>query len=309
MGVPTRYCTGGSEARIWARTSSVGMPRSISQMRWALPYCRSMRSRKSFERRLVGGVAGQHLIGQRQSFGRDDQRDDHLHAIGPMIARVAVTALVAFRKRRIGLEIGARQIVEKNVEPGVEQIPPAARQMIEHRLLVRQQKIMAGVKLVALGKTEILAQKIGKRTLAKPFAMQPPFAARREQPIGHQHEQHQIPARALAIDAEPFLPEAIELQLLPQAQRQPARAPLARPFQAKLAKASRRQQTHPAEDRRNDPRGTATASSGRSLPSSKTSIDLRHAQFLAVVDLAQIKHVALHHPTARPTRLFSTTLK
>jgi hypothetical protein len=40
------FALGGSAARISARTSSVGTPRSISQMRRALPYWRSMRSRK-----------------------------------------------------------------------------------------------------------------------------------------------------------------------------------------------------------------------------------------------------------------------
>ena len=44
--MPTRYCTGGSAARISASTASVGTPRSISQIRRALPYCASMRARK-----------------------------------------------------------------------------------------------------------------------------------------------------------------------------------------------------------------------------------------------------------------------
>src|ERR1700719_1305675 len=46
-GVPTRYWTGGSAPRISASTTSVGMPRSINQMRLAFPYCRSIRARKS----------------------------------------------------------------------------------------------------------------------------------------------------------------------------------------------------------------------------------------------------------------------
>jgi hypothetical protein len=48
LGVPTTYCTGGSLVRICSSVSSVGMPRSISQIRRALPYWRSMRARKSF---------------------------------------------------------------------------------------------------------------------------------------------------------------------------------------------------------------------------------------------------------------------
>ena len=60
--------------------------------------------------RLVRSVAGQHLIGQRQAFGRHNQGNDDLHTIGSMIARVPEAALVAFRERWIRLEIGARQI-------------------------------------------------------------------------------------------------------------------------------------------------------------------------------------------------------
>jgi hypothetical protein len=42
FGVPTRYCTGGSQARISASAASVGTPRSITRTRLALPYCVSI---------------------------------------------------------------------------------------------------------------------------------------------------------------------------------------------------------------------------------------------------------------------------
>ena len=42
-------------------------------------------------------VAGQHLVGQRQAFGRDDQRNHHLRAVRPLVTAVAVTALIALR--------------------------------------------------------------------------------------------------------------------------------------------------------------------------------------------------------------------
>src|ERR1700726_781008 len=59
---------------------------------------------KSTQRRLVGRVAGQHFVGQRQTFGRHHQGNDDLHTIRPVIARIAEAALVALRKWRIGLE-------------------------------------------------------------------------------------------------------------------------------------------------------------------------------------------------------------
>jgi hypothetical protein len=56
----------------------------------------------------VGGVAGQNLIGQRQSFRRDDERDDDLRAIRPLVAAVAVARLGAFRQiGGVDLEITA----------------------------------------------------------------------------------------------------------------------------------------------------------------------------------------------------------
>ena len=35
---------------------------------------------------LVGGVAGEHLVSQRQSLGRDDQRHDDLHAVAALVS-------------------------------------------------------------------------------------------------------------------------------------------------------------------------------------------------------------------------------
>ena len=58
------------------------MPRSITQMRCALPYCASILLQERLERGLVGGVARQHFVGQRETLRRDDQGDHHLHAVG-----------------------------------------------------------------------------------------------------------------------------------------------------------------------------------------------------------------------------------
>ena len=119
-----------------------------------------MRSRNP--RNVVRGVAGQHLIGQRQAFGCHHQGNDDLHTIRPVIARIPEAPLIAFRKRRIRLEIGARQIVQQDVVADVEQVAPPHRQMIEHRLFVDQQPVVAAVQLVDLGQPGILAQQIGQ---------------------------------------------------------------------------------------------------------------------------------------------------
>src|SRR5215471_10049158 len=86
---------------------------------------------KAAQCRAVTGVARHHFVGQRQSLGCHHQRDHYLHAIGAMVARVSVPALVIFWKRRIGFKIGAGQIVEQHVEADVEQIAPASDQVIE----------------------------------------------------------------------------------------------------------------------------------------------------------------------------------
>jgi hypothetical protein len=46
------------------------------------------------QRLAVGGVAGENLIGQRQTVRRNNQRDDDLRTIGPFVAAVAVAALL-----------------------------------------------------------------------------------------------------------------------------------------------------------------------------------------------------------------------
>ena len=100
-----------------------------------------------------GGVLGDHVgtqqitalasadAAQREALRRDDQRDHHLHAVGPLVPAVAETAL-AF-ERRIALEI---QVVKQHVEARVEQCrPPPAAQIREEVLLVRRQLVEAAI--------------------------------------------------------------------------------------------------------------------------------------------------------------------
>src|SRR4051794_41323139 len=101
-------------------------------------------------------------------------------------------------------------------------------------VLVLQQPVMAGIKLVRLGQTKVAAQDIGHGALAEPVAVQFPLAARRNQAIGHQNLKDLIPARALAARRQALLPEAIQFQLPPQVTGQPAGAPLPGPVQAQL---------------------------------------------------------------------------
>jgi hypothetical protein len=253
-----------------------------------------MRSRNPRNVVLSEGVTGQHLIGQRQTFRRHYQSNDDLHTIRPVIARVAEAAFVAFRKWRIRLEIGAREVVEQHVVADVEQIAPPPRQVIKDRLFVRQQSVVTAVQFVDLGQPCVLAQQIGQGTAPKPLAVQPPFAARRQQAIGNQHKQDPIPVRPLTAHAQPLRPEQIELQFAPQQQRQPACAPLPWPAQLQLRQLD-------VDDRGvRQHSGAAVFRKQRQRPRLWGAF-LEHLdrppprQLLGVVDLTQVQHVPLHH--------------
>jgi len=169
--------------------------------------------------------------------------------------------------------------------------------VVEQRPLVRQQPVVAAVQLVDLGQPRVLAQKVGQGAALEPLAVQAPLAARRQQPVGRQHEQDPIPARALAAPRQPLGPEAIQLKLAPQRQRQPARPPLPRPAQPHRRQLeaddrSIRQQPFAAilgkQRQRPRPLGAVLEDVDRAPP----------GQLLRAVDLAKVQHMPLHHAPA-----------
>ena len=150
------------------------------------------------QRGLVGGVPRQHLVAERKTLGRHDQRNHHLHAVAALVAAVAVAALVGFVVRRRRLEIGARQVVQQHIEPRPEQVLPALTKMREQRLFVWQQLVQAPVERILLRQRKISAEQIGHRALLEPLPVQAPLAARIDQPITHQRLQDVPPARTFA---------------------------------------------------------------------------------------------------------------
>ena len=130
------------------------------------------------QRLAVGGVAGQHLVGQGQTVRGDHQRNHHLRAVRPLVAAVAVAALVALcHVRGVDLEVGAGQIVKQYIEIRIEQVAPARHQMREQVRFVLQQKVMAGVEFVRIGQPEVRPQQVGHSAVAEPIAVQLPLAA------------------------------------------------------------------------------------------------------------------------------------
>src|ERR1700722_1425426 len=109
--------------------------------------------------------------------------------------------------------------------------------MREQRLLMRQQQIVAGVEFMLFRKAEVRTEQIGHRAVAEPLAMQPPLAARRDQPVSRENLQNLVPARLLPVRRQPIGPESIKLKLLPQLSGQPAGAPLPRTTKLHLRQA------------------------------------------------------------------------
>src|SRR5437868_15409805 len=98
-------------ARIWLRVSSVGIPRSITQVRWAFPYCFSILYQKAGQGGLVRGIPRHDLIGQWKPVRSHDQGDHHLHAIWTFVA--AVTQFSFTFLGRIRSNIATAQFGEK----------------------------------------------------------------------------------------------------------------------------------------------------------------------------------------------------
>jgi hypothetical protein len=193
-----------------------------------------MRPRKPLERGRIGRVAREHLVAQRETLGRDDQRDDHLPAIAALVSAVAVLPQILIAALLVRLKVRAGQVIQQHVELRSEQLPPTSHQKLEQFVLVLEQPVQAAVQRVLLHQPEIRIQQIGHRAGVKPLPVQPPLRSRIDQPVRHQRLQYLQPWRALPRRRQPLAPECIELQLPPQLQAQPARAPLPRPAQLQL---------------------------------------------------------------------------
>jgi len=169
---------------------------------------------------------------------------------------------------------------------------------------------MAAIQSVDLGKSGILAEQISQGAAQKPLAMQAPLASRGRQAIRDQHKQDLAPSRPLAAHSQPLAPELIELQLPPQHQCQPARAPLSRPAQPRLRESDPDDpRVTPGDGVRQQPLA-AVFGKQRQRPRAGLAIleNLNRPpprQLLRIVDLAQLQHVALHHAAVGNPRVFN----
>src|SRR5436309_12400420 len=108
-----------------------------------------------------------------------------------------------------------------------------------------------------------------------------------------QHRQHTHPGSALPTIRQTLLPEPIQLQLPPQLHKQPARSPLARVSDEKISQPH----LHPALRRvlRDGAVGREQRQAHLLLAAGIEDLDaFEPALLLAVIDLAQVKDMALH---------------
>jgi hypothetical protein len=142
---------------------------------------------------------------------------------------------------------------------------------------------------------------LGQGAALKPLAVQPPLAARppadcrrpaRTGPDPSASPCGSTPAASTRTDP------AIQLQLAPQQQRQPARAPLPRPAQPQFRQIDADEMPSRPSQRSS---GNSDSLRGCTAPSSKPQ-STAATPILSIVDLAQIQYVPLRYaPAALPT--------
>ena len=180
--------------------------------------------------------------------------------------------------------------------------------MVEHRGLVFQYPVVAGIELVDVTQAFISPEQVFECTALEPLPVQPPLTAGRQQPVRYQHEQHLVPARfpcgfstsaATRIGPTPDVP----ITSAP-ASMNPTRAV----DTAAVATDAAAPPTRPTRTHRSGLRETAATLRGASSRSSNTSMERRQA--CACVSLISPRYT--HGVAARvhrPRRRFSTTLQ
>ena len=98
----------------------------------------------------------------------------------------------------VALEAGAGQVVEQDVVRRVEQFAPACFQEEKQVGLVLAEFVEAAVERIFGGNRVVFAEQVGHSAGIEPVAVQPPFAAGVEQPVGGQRFENVEPAGSLA---------------------------------------------------------------------------------------------------------------
>ena len=184
------------------------------------------------------------------------------------------------------------QVIQQYIEAGVEQRLPAFPQKREKRALVRQQLVQAAIQYIVGDDPHRTAQQVPHRTVLVPVPVQAPLAARIDQLVAHLRLQDVQPARALPAHRQPQTPEPIQFQSIPKRQRQPTRAPLPRPMQTQVLDVDANRLA--IQLRRFPIVGKQRHRHWARVPPQHLD-RFAPGRPLAVVDLAEIEHLLLHH--------------
>ena len=169
--------------------------------------------------------------------------------------------------------------------------------MREQRWFVLDKLVEATIERVLLDQRKIFAEQIAHGALLEPQPVQTPFAAWINEPVADQRLKNVAPADPFARIGQPSRPEAVERQLLIELAGEPARAPLPRPMQLHGPEPDLHAMTLGVIGQR--PIGGEQGQLSGLLRPLVEGLDHPAPGFLlAVVDLAEIKHLPLHHLAA-----------
>ena len=183
------------------------------------------------------GVAGEHLIAEREAVEGHDQRDAHLLAVGPVIA--GITALGQRIGLRVAFEEGARHIVKQHLVLGREQFAAAPSEMRFKRPLVQQQRVECAVQAILVDLRHIELQQIWERRAPVPVLGNVQLARGFAQPRHDQHGGHLLPSHLLLAGRQQPLAQLRQSGAPPQGQRQVDIAKLPRLLDAHALQAHR----------------------------------------------------------------------
>src|SRR5215471_18854817 len=151
----------------------------------------------------IVGIAGEHLIAQREAIKRYHERNAHLLAVGTVIAGIAALRLriavyLALKKR-------TRDVVEQNLVLDREQLAATLRQMRLQRSFMPEQMIKGAIQAILVDLRLSELQQVTQRGAAIPVLGDVQLAGWLAQPGGHQHGGDFRPANTLLSDRQQAL--------------------------------------------------------------------------------------------------------
>jgi len=158
---------------------------------------------------FIAGVSRHHFVGQGKTVRCHNECDDNLDAIRTFITTVAKLPFPF--TWWITLEIGAGQVIKQHIEFDVKQTLPSPTEIGKEILFVFDYFVKTAIELVFLHQRIICFQQIRHGAAAKPFAVQSPFTAWRNESMGHQGLQDLEPVGTFTAWLQLLCPEFVKV--------------------------------------------------------------------------------------------------